>query len=501
MKILIFIALFTLLIVFAGSCTTALPGSQTITTPATTLVPTISPALTSPAITQTQTPVDTPSPGTQKPTTQTPAPTASNTASTGVWHAGVTDVNGNAMYGTETMRILPYKGKLYASNSLWMESDPSIPKACQLLVLDAPDSNWKLFYQFTARNLRLCSLQTVTFSVDASGHQIEPVTMLLAGTDVVSAGDVQIFSLDDNTGKLVPMTLGATTKANQTRAIGSHHDSVTGIDLVFAGNDVLGMFSGAYDPAMPGRIKWGKSPEMSIPSGERVMGFTNSGGVLYCSTSRHIYKRTDGPKPSWQQIYYCAQETSAVGIRGLTAVPNPSGKGEVLLFAALSKVRHLDPANNYKETVELDMNGYLTKLWSRSVTMVLSAYNDFLPYNVPGTGENVYLFGFEAQYNKSEAASHPDWHVFKTPFGYLAAEAYYFIRHTGANGVSFEVKEITDPTLPTPVSIRTIAISPFAADRGQVLYFGGFDCNSQPSHNTAWISRGSLSVKDRNSTR
>lgn len=423
--------------------------------------------------------------------TPTPTITATNNGSICAWHAGDKDVNGNPMYGTEIMRILPYNGKLYASTSMWMESDPSIPKACQLLVLDSPEGKWKILHQFTTSNLRLVSLEAVTFGTDSAGKKIMPVTMLLAAPDTVGAGDVQVFSLDDKTGELVPMSLGVSTSTYaSTRAIGSHHDAVTGIDLVFAGNDVLGMFSGTYDPSIPSRIKWQTSPELDIPAGERVMGFTNSEGILYCATSRHIYKRIDGPKPTWQEVYFCPQETNATGIRGLTAVPNPSGKGEVLLFGALSTIRHIDPADNYKETVELDMKEYLGKLWNKTIPYVLSAYNDFLPYTVPGTGEKVYLFGFESQYKESEVQNNPQWRVFRTPAGIYSAEGLYFIRHATEKRLSFEVGKITDQTLPTLVSIRTIAVSPFAADKGEVLYFGGFDCNSQPSHNTGWMYRG-----------
>jgi len=408
------------------------------------------------------------------------------------WHAGETDVDGITMYGTEIMRILPYKGKLYASNSMWMESDPSIPKACQLLVLDSPDGKWRLLHQFTTKALRLVCLQTVTFTTDAQGKKIQPVTMLLTAPDTVGVGDVQVFSLDDKTNELVPMSLGMSTSSYaSTRAIGFHRDSKTGIDLVFAGNDVLGMFSGSYDPNVSGRIKWQGSPELAIPVGERVMGFTDCNGVCYCATSNHIYKRFDGPSHSWEQVYYDPKETNAVGIRGLTSVPNPSGNDEVLLFRSSNMVRHIDPADNNKETAELDLNAYLTKILDVSVSFNLCAYNDFLSYTVPDTGEKVYLFGCEITYPAYVVTNNPSLRVFKTPSsGIYAAEGRFFIRHANKDGINFELAEIIDPSLPTLVSVRTIAISPFAADRGQVIYFGGFDCNYQSSHNTAWIYRG-----------
>jgi hypothetical protein len=407
------------------------------------------------------------------------------------WHAGDKDTAGNSMYGTEIMRMLPHKGNLYASTSMWMESDPSVRRACQLLVLDSPDGKWRGLHQFTTKNLRLVSLQNVPFATNSAGNEIQPVEMLLAAPDTVGPGDVQVFSLDDNTGKLVPMSLGVSIATYaQTRAIGSHHDAVTGIDMVFACNDILGMISGCYDPSLSGRIKWQSKPELVIPRGERGMAFTNCGGALYCATTNHIYKRTDGATPSWQPVYYDPMEISAVGIRGLTAVPNPSGKGEVILFRSSNAVRHIAPADNYKETVELDLNSYFGDFLKTPMPFVLCAYNDFLPYVVPGVGETVYLFGVFTKYSSHEVQNHPEWRVFRTPTETYAAEGRYLIRHTSVRHVSFDVAEVTDPALPILASVRTITVSPFPADNGRVLYFGGFDCASQPSHNTAWIYQG-----------
>jgi hypothetical protein len=414
------------------------------------------------------------------------------------------------MYGIELMRLVPYKGKLYASNTLWTESDTSIPKACQLLVLDAPDVKWKLLHQFTTRSLRLTCLQNVTFTTDGAGNNIQPVEMLLTAPDQVVPGNVYVYSLDDNTNTLVAMTLG-TTGANYAdiRAIGLHHDSVTGIDYVFAGSTALGIFRGVYDAKVPGRIIW-QASEFNFNAGvyERVMGFANCNGVLYAATSNRILKRTDGESPSWASVKEYPSEIAASGIRGLTAVPNPSGSGQVLLYncrgpGTQTCVRRLDPSNGYAETIELNINTDMGGRLGTSISYVLSAYNDFLNYTLPGTGENVWMFGFETALAPLAVQQHPEWRVMKVEAKYLTgmssydmyytAEARYYIRHTSASGeTSYELQEVTDPALPTLVAVRTIAVSPFPADRGRVLYFGGYDPNYQPSHNTAWIYRGSI---------
>jgi len=426
------------------------------------------------------------------------------------WHAGDKDVNGKTMYGTELMCLLPFKGKVYASNTLWTENDPAIPKASQLLVLEAPDAKWKLLHQFALRNLRLTGLQSVTFTTDGAGNQIKPVEMLLAAPDAVTAGPVKVFSLDEQANELVPMTLGTTSdKYSDIRAIGSHHDAVTGADYVFAGSTALGIFRGVYDAKASGRIAWQES-EFKVnagaytPGGERVMGFANCNGVLHAATSRHILKRTDGKTPAWVVVKEYPDEISASGIRGLTAVPHPTGHGHVLLFNCRGAnkqtcVRRLDPANNYAETIELNLNADLGERLGFRIPYVLSAYNDFLKFTVPRTGENVWLFGFELMIPAAVVQQHPDWRVWKVEGKYLkgmsnrdlyyAAEGRYYIRHVKAGVVTYELKEITDPALPTLLSVRTIAASPFPADQGKVLFFGGYDANYQPSHNTAWIYR------------
>lgn len=407
------------------------------------------------------------------------------------WSAGVTDTNGNLLYGTETMFLTPYNGKLYAGTSAWMETNAA-QTSCKLFVLDSPGAAWRQVHKFAPANLRLTCLRTVTFTTDGAGNPVAPVTMLLAAPDRTSAGTMQVFSLNDTTSNLVAMAIGPVTNYSSTRAIGFHHDSVTGVDLVFAGNDDLGLVTGGYNPSATGRIQWQtNASELPVPIFERVMAFAEVSGSLYCATTKSIYQRTDGPAPAWQSVYYSPKETNAVGLRGLTAVPNPSGTGQVLLFIAQNAVRHIDPAAGNQETVEQDLAVLLSQSWGHKVGFVLAAYNNFLACTNPATGEAVHLFGFESTIKLADLQANPQLRIFQSPGGNYLPDARFFIRHAGTNGISFELRQIPDPSLPTRVSTRTIGVSPFASDQGNVLYFGGFDCNSQPSHNTVWIYRGS----------
>jgi hypothetical protein len=58
----------------------------------------------------------------------------------------------------------------------------------------------------------------------------------------------------------------------------------------------------------------------------------------------------------------------------------------------------------------------------------------------------------------------------------------------------YQLRQIADPALPPTsklVSTRTIAVSPF--DPG-TLYFGGYDPNATPAHNTAWMYAAPVEV-------
>jgi len=412
--------------------------------------------------------------------------------------AGVRDANGRLIAGTEIMHLVPHKGRLYASTSLWMEKDRSVPKACQVLVLDSPKGQWRVEHQFTTNNLRYGSLREVTFATDDRGHAITPVSLLLAAPDV-KRGPVEVFCREDATGEWSASVLGTGTAPATTRSIGLHRDKVTGIDRIFAGNRPLGVISGVYDPAAPGRIRWDKSAEVETPVGERVMGFCDCNGILYCATSRHIFRRTDGAAPAWKEVYFCEKEIAPVGIRGLTAVPKPGGNSEVLWFVALRKVRRLDPAAGFKETIELDMPVFLTEKLGLPVVGALSAYNDLMPYVMPGTGETLWLFGFECSHPGAVLNSHPRIkarvQMKDPPRTRFTGNGRYCIRHAKGANITYEVAEITDPREPQLVAPRTITVSPFPEDRGKALYFGGYDCNGVPSHNTAWIYKGTIKEK------
>jgi hypothetical protein len=122
----------------------------------------------------------------------------------------------------------------------------------------------------------------------------------------------------------------------QVRSFGRHRDRVTGIDRVFAGQDARGVFSGTYDPTIPGRIRWSAVPELDLSSVSsagisgrngylRVSSFAECNGQLYTTVGQHIYERIDGAEPHWRLVYTNSYPGhSETGLRGMTAIPDPS---------------------------------------------------------------------------------------------------------------------------------------------------------------------------------
>jgi arylsulfatase A-like enzyme len=171
-------------------------------------------------------------------------------------------------------------------------------------------------------------------------------------------------------------------------------------------------------------------------------------------------------------------------MRGLTAIPDPKGgTGEVLIGTRTNPgvVETIDSANNHGVTVDLGIKAFFAKAFGVSDYRgpALSAYNRVVPFTHPDTGEKMLLIGVWV--------NHPDS---KPPNN----GSYFLVRR--GNG-TYEYGSIFDIANPLPAGetlkgTRTIAVSPFAEDKGRVLYFGGHDCAGQDSHNTAWVYRGEL---------
>ena len=421
--------------------------------------------------------------------------------------AGERDAAGHFMGGTELRNLSAHGGRLYAGNGYWMDRPgPEGRQPAQILVLDSPAAQWRVERSLdermpdshTPRHLAVSALHGMAFSTDHTGRALlRAVSMLVAGTWDLS-GASQIMGRNDATGAWTAMSLPVprvTSGIQQVRAMAMHRDRRTGIDQLFAGNDPHGIFSGGYDDAAIGGIRWGAAPELDIsrlsaPSFPglsllRVASFAECNGILYATVGQQIYRRLDGIPPRWELFYTNPRPGySETGLRGLTAIPNPSGSGQVLLVAVegnAARIIRIDPASG-GETTELDIPAFLNGAWTTKVGYVIAAYNDMTVVSTSRGAANM-LIGIETFL--PAASPVPDGHV---RVDGLDGGGWYFVR---GGDLRYDLRKIgsTHPLTGAPlVATRAVAASPFPND-ADTVYFAGFDANKRAAHNTAWIFR------------
>lgn len=418
--------------------------------------------------------------------------------------AGHSDAAGRFMGGTELRNLQAHGGKLYAGVGYWEDRPgPEGLQGMQILVLERPDGHWRVDHSFDQRlpngrprHLAISALRDVTFATDGAGDALpRAVSILLAGSWDLS-GSSEVFSRDDRTGGWTAMPLAGKRvpqgKIQQIRSIAGHRDRLTGVDHVFVGNDPYGIYRGHYDPSARGGIRWASEPELEIGaikievysglSLPRVSGMAECNGVLFATIGHQLYRRVDGAVPRWELLYTNPKPGhSETGLRGLTAIPDPSGQDQTLLLAvegSAARVLRVDPATG-QETTEVDLIAHLSRTWQTRISYVIAGYNDMTLVPAPGGGTAV-LIGFEAFI--PPAAPTPPGHQ---KVDGLEAGAWYFVRQPDRR---YDLRKIAGrhPTTGRHlVATRTIAPSPFS-DEPDAIYFGGFDANKLPAHNTAW---------------
>ncbi len=410
------------------------------------------------------------------------------------WQAGGYDANGTYMGATELMYLVAHNGKLFGATSVWEDvpgNDPDI--GAEIIRLDGPDQQWVVDYAWDKllaggrpRDGRVEALQEVTFTTDGNGNALpQPVSILLAAPDdglgpTGDRGRLLIYSRNDDTGTWDKMVLGHLDTDGRTRSIGFHHDPITGVDYVFAGTNA-GVYSGVYDPTVRGRIRWSSQPEF-VYSG-RAMSFAEVNGVLSVAVQPNLYVRHDGPAPYWQTVLsYPPPPPLAEGLRALTPIPAPNGIGQVLLAGYEGippQIVRIIPLLGYNYVIDLDVGSFLSKIWGSDVRYAVPGYNSMPAVVDPRTGEQVRLIGLLAY--APEPHDHSSW---------------YLIRHDDGRYDLREILPQPTPTDPDPhlYGCRTIVVSPFPEDKGQVVYFGGYDSILLPAHNTAWIYRAPVTT-------
>jgi poly(A) polymerase len=416
---------------------------------------------------------------------------------TNSYNAGTLDSNGNYRGGNEIMHIVSHKGKLYAGNSYWMETSTSQPKSPEIIRLDGVSAEWKVDKDFTTDELRVNALKSIIFTTDSIGNPITPDTLLIS-SPTNNQGQLKVYIRDDAFNTWTEVFLAQLSVQANIRAIGNYIDPITGIQKIFVGAKGVGIIAGSYSPTRPGKIKWEPTPEFFDPNVGRFMSFTICNGKLFCAADKdtlannnigQIYERNNGLNPSWTKRYASNVGGGAENTRGLTTIQSPTSIGEELILSWQSVVRRLQPLNNYSLVNEAALVDTLEQQTGYNCNYVLAAYNEFFPFTIPSTGEQVHLVGFEATYSSSQNPMPPTYNGSN-----WATDGRYFIRHQNGSNISYELKYIVNNTptiIDTLVATRAFCKSPFPND-SNVLYVGGFDCNSIPSSNQAWIYRGNF---------
>jgi hypothetical protein len=439
-----------------------------------------------------------------------PTPAASQQFQS-VFTAGQRDDAGRFIGGTEMRVLARHAGKLFAGNGYW-EDRPGDegPRGAQILVLDRASGRWRVDHDFAERmrsgyprDLAISALREIGFTTDWRGERLAtPVSVLLAAFWDLT-GTTRAFARDDATGQWSAATLARDPPRlhflPQLRSFGEHVDQVTGVSLVFAGQDPRGIFSGGYDASLPGRIRWSSAPELSLAdikpeglsganAGVRVTSFAECNGHLYAAVGQAIYERSDGAIPRWRLIYKNPTAGhSETGLRGLTTIADPKG-GEVLLAAvegSAARIIRIDPRDG-SETTELDLNDDLRRAWGLRVGYVIAAYNDMAKLR-EASGDAL-LIGLEAFVAPKSPVALSRKAV-DVGYGKLERGGWYLVRH-GDGRYDLHQIEAADRSL---VAVRSIAASPFA-EEPDAVYFAGYDANKAPAHKTAWIFRATAAA-------
>ncbi len=421
------------------------------------------------------------------------------------YKSGTLDSKGRFMGGNEITQIIAHKDKLFAGNSDWDESDTvNNPPACEIVRLDSSTAQWQVDTTFiyhsyhsladSGFNMNVNAMKSFIFNTAYPGVAITPDTLLIAAPGNYVHKNI-VYIRNDAANSWITSTIGGTlSKPFSCRALGFHKDTVSGVCCVFAGIENYGIVKGVYNTSFPGKIQWDTMPEIVPPTAERVMGFTVCNNILYAASSQthgagtgHIYERTDGTG-SWTLVDSLANG-SGQDLRGLTAIPNPAGTGEVLWYCWNSKAHRLDPFNAFTDTIEYAFKDSLAIQLSIGIRSVLAAYNDNIPvFNIQNDSEDIRVIGFEMHYDSAALAHSP-----RPNFHRYATDGRYFVRTQSGHSITYQLKYIVNNTpviKDTLLSVRSLCVSPFAGDSGKVLFGGGYDCDSIQANRKAWIYRG-----------
>ena len=429
--------------------------------------------------------------------------------------AGYFDAKGAWTGGSEVMHLAAHKGKLYAANGYWLDARWVIPpdaekQSAQVLRLDAANERWQMDLDMGKSNglglqyMKGNILKSVTFTRGAAGKRLaKPQNLLVmaAGANFERGGAVSAWVRNDGTGKWHHTLVRHGSNAGGVRWVPRdmevYRDKVTGVERLFLLLGNPGIISGVYDPASAAKIRWDQHVEFPfLTKGSfftRPLGIAVANRTLYFSEGSSIFRRNDGERPTYTEILNLAEDTDTDvgGIRGLTAVVNPNGPGQSLLFLwapggrSQSQLKRLDPegVDGFKVHDEANLRDLMSRKLGVKVPYTLGAHNMMYPVTHPVTGKTVHLIGFQGNILGKENLR---WKGSR-----LYAGALFAVRTADQK---YSVHEVNNPYAPGKtvlVSPRAFCLSPFGDNQ---LFICGHDSSNKISDNLAWIFKAPLAV-------
>jgi hypothetical protein len=431
------------------------------------------------------------------------------------YNAGYTDENGAYAGGSEIMHLVSHKGKLFAANGYWVDSHWKIPpdhekQSAQVLRLDSTDASWQVDLELGKTNgldlmyMKGNILKSVTFTRDAHGKLLDkPANLLVmsSGANFERGGAVSAWVRNDEKGTWTHNLVRHGSNSGGVRwvprDIEVYRDTVTGIEHIFLLLGNPGIISGVYDPTQESKIRWARNTEYPfLTKGSltiRPLGLVQANGSLYFSAGSSIYKRIDGERPTYEEVLNLNNDTDTDvgGIRGLTAIDNPNGPGESIIFLwapgarSMSQVKRLDPDKNGSFTVhdEANMRDLMSKELGVGVSYTLGAHNMMYPVIHPATGKKVHIIGFQGNL---QGKNHLKWKGSN-----LYAGAMFAVRTEDQKYSVHEVNNSYEPGKAILISPRAFCLSPFGKN---TLFVGGHDSSNKVSDDMSWVFKAPLEV-------
>jgi len=427
------------------------------------------------------------------------------------YRSGYADANGVFAGGSEIMHLESHDGKLYGLAGYWEDNHWVVPdgrakQSAQLLRLDSSDGAWRVDLDLGTASppginiMKGNILKEITFTMDCDGNTLsEPATLLFMAAGNISS-QVNVWVLDDDSGEWMHEVVASGEPIKNMRYVPRDveifTDKVTGQERIFLLLGNPGIISGVYDSSQPTKIRW--DSEIEFPKGEmlkvRPLGMVEANGELYFSGGGSIYKRHDGPDPTYTEILNLADlpNVEMGGVRGLSAVDNPNGEGESLIFmwapdkTSIGAITRLDPdgSGGFSAHEETRIGDLMEGVLGNDVEAikVLGAYNNFYKIEDPKTGKEAHLIGFQAVLRGNDSL---------VSLGGYYGGGMYALRTADMQYKIGEINGRFRPGNAGSVAPRTFALSPFGDDR---LFAAGYDSNFAEATGMAWAFDASLDV-------